>query len=46
MDFLITYWHCILPLAGIGIYFFLKNRDKKKKDDSVEYEVISTEGER
>ena len=34
MDFLISHWHCILPVMGIGIaLFFMRERPKKEKKD-------------
>ena len=32
MEFLLTYWHCILPAAGILIAMFLM-REKPEKND-------------
>jgi len=34
MNFLLSHWHCILPVAGIGIaFFFLREKPKEKKKD-------------
>lgn len=34
MNFLISHWHCILPVLGIGIaLFFMRERPKKEKKD-------------
>jgi len=35
MDFLLSHWHCILPIAGIGIaLFFMRGKTKEKKKDN------------
>lgn len=34
MEFLLSHWHCILPVAGIGIaLFFMREKPKKEKND-------------
>jgi hypothetical protein len=34
MQFLFSHWHCILPVAGIGIaMLFMRDKPKKKKTD-------------
>ncbi len=31
MEFLLSHWHCILPLAALAIGYFFVSRDKKKE---------------
>lgn len=34
MSFFISHWHCILPIAGIGIaLFFMREKPKKETKD-------------
>lgn len=34
MQFLLSHWHCILPVIGIGAaFFFLREKPKEKKND-------------
>lgn len=34
MNFLLSHWHCILPIAGIGVaMFFMREKPKKEKQD-------------
>ena len=34
MEFLLSHWHCILPVIGIvGAMFFMRDRSKDKKGD-------------
>jgi hypothetical protein len=34
MQFLLSHWHCILPVVGIGIaLFFMREKPKEKKMD-------------
>jgi hypothetical protein len=30
MDFLLTHWHCIVPLLGIAAFFLLTSRREKE----------------
>ena len=32
MDFLLTHWHCVLPVLVIGVVLILMNFNKKKND--------------
>ena len=33
MEFLLSHWHCILPVVGIAVAMFLmRNKNKEKKD--------------
>lgn len=37
MEFLLSHWHCILPIVGIGIALFFmreKPNDKKEKQNN------------
>jgi hypothetical protein len=35
MEFLLSHWHCILPVVGIAVaMFFLWGKDKGKRDDT------------
>ena len=36
MDFLLSHWHCVLPIAAVLIGLFLLNRNKSKGNDSTE----------
>jgi hypothetical protein len=33
MDFLLSHWHCIIPVIAIVIVMFLQGRGKKKGND-------------
>jgi hypothetical protein len=34
MDFLLSHWHCIVPLVAIAVVMLLRNqKDKKKEKD-------------
>ncbi|MPM84705.1 hypothetical protein SDC9_131778 [bioreactor metagenome] len=34
MEFLLSHWHCILPVIGIGVaMFFMRDKNKDKKDE-------------
>lgn len=34
MEFLLSHWHCMLPVIGIvGALFFMRDRSKDKKGD-------------
>jgi len=40
MQFLLSHWHCILPVVGIGVaLFFMREKPKDKKNDR-DYPVI------
>jgi hypothetical protein len=30
MDFLLTHWHCVVPVLAIAAVLLISNRDKKK----------------
>jgi hypothetical protein len=30
MEFLVSHWHCIVPLIAIAVVMFLRGRDRKK----------------
>jgi len=32
MDFLLSHWHCILPVVGLAIGLFFMGRDQPKKN--------------
>ncbi|GMO52703.1 MAG: hypothetical protein Pg6C_18510 [Treponemataceae bacterium] len=32
MDFLLSHWHCIVPVLVIGAVLFLRGRDKKNQE--------------
>jgi len=35
MDFLLSHWHCILPVVGIAAaFFFMREKPKDKQEDS------------
>jgi hypothetical protein len=33
MEFLVSHWHCILPLIGLAVYFLCAARDASKSED-------------
>jgi hypothetical protein len=33
MDFLLSHWHCVVPVIAIAIVLLLQGRGKKKQDD-------------
>ena len=34
MEFLLSHWHCILPVLGIALaMFFMRDKSKQKNDD-------------
>jgi hypothetical protein len=33
MDFLLSHWHCIVPVLVIGAVLLLRGRDKNNQED-------------
>lgn len=34
MEFLLSHWHCILPVVGIVVaFFFIRDKPKEENDD-------------
>lgn len=33
MDFLLSHWHCIVPVIAIGVVLLLQSRGKKNRND-------------
>ena len=47
MQFLISHWHCILPVAGIAAaLFFMRDTSKEKNDDKGNNATIPQEDNR
>lgn len=44
MEFLLSHWHCILPVVAIIIGFFVMNRDKSKKKNGRNREDAGNNG--
>jgi preprotein translocase subunit YajC len=41
MQFLLSHWHCILPVVGIGIAFiFMRDKPKNKKTDETKNQAV------
>lgn len=44
MDFLISHWHCILPVVGIGIALsFMRKKPKEKKKDEQKPPAVASQ---
>ncbi|MDR1358525.1 MAG: hypothetical protein LBJ48_04125 [Coriobacteriales bacterium] len=42
MEFLVSHWHCILPVVGIAAaMFFLWGKDKRTSDDTTRDTTIT-----